>query len=279
MATETPALFLSQIERRYPQTDGPLEVLRGAISRSGRASSWRWSRRPAPASRRLLHIAGLLEKPDAGEVFVGGVPTSQLDDEGRTTLRRIEIGFVYQFHHLLPEFTALENVDAAAAHSRPRQERGGARATELLSYLGLGERLDHRPSELSGGEQQRVAIAPRRRQRAAHPAGRRADGQSRPAHLAARVRHADGAVASPGLAALIAHPQSRPRRAHGPAGHDPRRAGGAAGLTFARGIVTARAAKRSGPATRRALSIALSLTPFAMTVSGRRGRSTRRNRA
>jgi lipoprotein-releasing system ATP-binding protein len=92
----------------------------------------------------LLHVAGLLEKPDGGEVFIGGAPTSNMDDAGRTRLRREEIGFVYQFHHLLPEFSALENV------LLPKQ---------LLGFLGLAERLDHRPAELSGGEQQRVAIA------------------------------------------------------------------------------------------------------------------------
>ena len=116
---------------------------------------------PAPATWAgiaVIVIAGLLESPDAGEVFIGGVATSQLDDKGLTRLRRTEIGFVYQFHHLLPEFTALENVVL------PQRIRGLARglaeerASELLTFLGLGERLDHLPGELSGGEQQRVAI-------------------------------------------------------------------------------------------------------------------------
>lgn len=158
MATETPALFLSQIERYYPQTDGPLEVLRKAdfaiwpgelvalVAPSGTGKS------------TLLHVAGLLESPDGGEVFVGGVPTSQLDDKGRTRLRRTEIGFVYQFHHLLPEFTALENVVLPQRIRGLGRSEAESRATELLSFLGLGERLDHLPGELSGGEQQRVAI-------------------------------------------------------------------------------------------------------------------------
>ena len=152
---ETPTLFLSQVERFYPQTDTPLEVLRKAdfalwpgelVAPSGTGKS------------TLLHVAGLLEKPDGGEVFVGGLPTTKLDDKGRTRLRRTEIGFVYQFHHLLPEFSALENVVL------PQRIRGldkavaEERAAELLTFLGLGERLDHLPSELSGGEQQRVAI-------------------------------------------------------------------------------------------------------------------------
>jgi lipoprotein-releasing system ATP-binding protein len=158
MATETPALFLSQIERYYPQSDGPLEVLRKAdfaiwpgelvalVAPSGTGKS------------TLLHVAGLLESPDSGEVFIGGVPTSQLDDKGLTRLRRTEIGFVYQFHHLLPEFTALENVVLPQRIRGLGKVEAESRATELLSFLGLGERLDHLPGELSGGEQQRVAI-------------------------------------------------------------------------------------------------------------------------
>ena len=158
MAQEMPALFLSQVERYYPQSDAPLEVLRKAdlalwpgevvalVAPSGTGKS------------TLLHVAGLLEKPDAGEVFVGALATAKLHRNGRTRLRRTEIGFVYQFHHLLPEFTALENVVL------PQRIRGLARglaeerASELLTFLGLGERLDHLPGELSGGEQQRVAI-------------------------------------------------------------------------------------------------------------------------
>lgn len=158
MATETPALFLSQIERYYPQSDKPLEVLRKAdfaiwpgelvalVAPSGTGKS------------TLLHVAGLLESPDSGEVFIGGVPTSQLDDKGLTRLRRTEIGFVYQFHHLLPEFTALENVVLPQRIRGLGKAEARSRATELLSFLGLGERLDHLPGELSGGEQQRVAI-------------------------------------------------------------------------------------------------------------------------
>src|SRR5438105_8225165 len=107
----------------------------------------------------LLHIAGLLERPDGGVVLIDGADCGNLSGERRTLLRRTEIGFVYQFHHLLPEFSALENV------MLPQMIRGLARAEarrrgiELLAYLGLKERLEHRPAELSGGEQQRVAIA------------------------------------------------------------------------------------------------------------------------
>ncbi|MGO4173979.1 ABC transporter ATP-binding protein [Bosea sp. TAF32] len=158
MAQEMPALFLSQVERFYPQSDAPLEVLRRAdfalwpgevvalVAPSGTGKS------------TLLHVAGLLEKPDAGEVFVGGLATTKLDDAGRTRLRRTEIGFVYQFHHLLPEFTALENVVLPQRIRGLPRDEAEERASELLTFLGLGERLDHLPGELSGGEQQRVAI-------------------------------------------------------------------------------------------------------------------------
>ena len=107
----------------------------------------------------LLHIAGLLESPDEGEVYVAGVPTSQLTDIERTQMRRTDIGFVYQSHRLLPEFTALENVMLPQMIRGLKRSETVKRATEILAYLGLGERIKHRPAELSGGEQQRVAIA------------------------------------------------------------------------------------------------------------------------
>jgi lipoprotein-releasing system ATP-binding protein len=158
MATETPALFLSQIERFYPQTDGPLEILRKADFAIWPGEMVALVAPSGTGKSTLLHVAGLLESPDAGEVFIGGVATSQLDDKGLTRLRRTEIGFVYQFHHLLPEFTALENVVLPQRIRGLGKREASERATELLSFLGLGDRLDHLPSELSGGEQQRVAI-------------------------------------------------------------------------------------------------------------------------
>src|SRR5436305_2102752 len=107
----------------------------------------------------LLHVAGLLERPDGGAVLIGDEDCGSLSDERRTSLRRSEIGFVYQFHHLLPEFSALENVMlpqmiAAAPHQQAREKAAG-----LLERVGLAARLGHRPARLSGGEQQRVAIA------------------------------------------------------------------------------------------------------------------------
>jgi lipoprotein-releasing system ATP-binding protein len=107
----------------------------------------------------LLHIAGLLESPDDGEVYVGGTPTSQLSDIDRTQIRRTDIGFVYQQHRLLPEFTALENVMLPQMIRGLKRAETIKRSTEILGYLGLGDRVTHRPAELSGGEQQRVAIA------------------------------------------------------------------------------------------------------------------------
>jgi len=107
----------------------------------------------------LLHIAGLLEAPSAGEVFVAGQNCTQLDDAARTRIRRIGIGFVYQFHHLLPEFSALENVMMPQLIAGADKSTARPRAVELLERLGLGKRLEHRPAELSGGEQQRVAIS------------------------------------------------------------------------------------------------------------------------
>ncbi|MEI8145575.1 MAG: ABC transporter ATP-binding protein [Alphaproteobacteria bacterium] len=156
---EMPALWLQAVERRYVQAGGPLDILKGADLAIWPGESVALIAPSGTGKSTLLHVAGLLEAPDGGEVHLGGRPTSGLSDSERTAMRRNEIGFVYQFHHLLPEFSALENV------MMPQMIRGLARgeartrAAELLGYLGLGERLDHRPAELSGGEQQRVAIA------------------------------------------------------------------------------------------------------------------------
>ena len=107
----------------------------------------------------LLHIAGLLERPSAGEVAIEGRTCNGLGDAERTRLRRERIGFVYQFHHLLPDFTALENVAMPQLIAGRSRREAQAAATALLGRLGLAARLDHRPARLSGGEQQRVAIA------------------------------------------------------------------------------------------------------------------------
>ena len=107
----------------------------------------------------ILHMAGLLERPSDGEVFIAGQNCTRMDDASRTRIRRIGIGFVYQFHHLLPEFTALENVVLPQLIAGSSERSATARANELLDRLGMSPRLTHRPAELSGGEQQRVAIA------------------------------------------------------------------------------------------------------------------------
>jgi len=159
MNDRKPAVFLNAIERRYHQGDATLEILRGVELALWSGESVALIAPSGAGKSTLLHIAGLLEHADAGEVYVNGVATSQLSDAERTGIRRTEIGFVYQFHHLMPEFSATENVmlpQMIRGLSR-RQARG--RAEELLTYLGLKNRLGHRPAELSGGEQQRVAIA------------------------------------------------------------------------------------------------------------------------
>lgn len=107
----------------------------------------------------LLHISGLLERPQAGEVEIVGVGTTGMSERGRTMLRRNTIGYVYQFHHLLPEFTATENVSMPQLIAGKSQKEADARSNLLLEMLGVGKRGHHRPAELSGGEQQRVAIA------------------------------------------------------------------------------------------------------------------------
>jgi len=106
----------------------------------------------------LLHLAGLLERPNGGTVVIGGEDCSNLSDERRTLLRRSDIGFVYQFHHLLPEFSALENVMLPQMIAGVTRSRARARAAALLDHVGLAPRAQHRPARLSGGEQQRVAI-------------------------------------------------------------------------------------------------------------------------
>jgi lipoprotein-releasing system ATP-binding protein len=154
-----PAVFLHAIERRYSQGTATLEILKSAELAIWPGQSVALIAPSGTGKSTLLHIAGLLEHPDAGEVYVDGQPTSSLSDAERTRIRRTEIGFVYQFHHLLPEFSAVENVMLPQMIRGLSKPEAYKRAEELLSYLGLKERLEHRPSQLSGGEQQRVAIA------------------------------------------------------------------------------------------------------------------------
>ena len=157
-AATAPALALRDIVRTFRQGDEALEVLRG-LSLAVEAGEIVALVGPSGAGKStLLHVAGLLERPDGGEVIVNGIPCGTLGDDARTRLRRIHLGFVYQFHHLLPEFSALENVMLPQLIAGLSREVAGERARQLLAMVGLAERESHRPARLSGGEQQRVAI-------------------------------------------------------------------------------------------------------------------------
>lgn len=154
-----PALQLANVCRTYRQGENAVHVLSGVDLEIHPGEIVALVAPSGAGKSTLLHIAGLLEHADQGEVFVGERATAALDDEARTTLRRTEIGFVYQFHHLLPEFSARENVILPQRIAGLSEREADVRAMEILTFLGLGHRLDHRPGELSGGEQQRVAIA------------------------------------------------------------------------------------------------------------------------
>ncbi|MGO4437522.1 ABC transporter ATP-binding protein [Rhizobium sp. RAF56] len=152
-------LKLTGVERHYGQGETLLSILKGAdfSLRTGEIVAL-----VAPSGTgksTLLHVAGLLEHPDAGEVTINGQNCENLTDEKRTAIRRSDIGFVYQFHHLLPEFSALENIMMPQLIAGLPWEEARERASALLDYMRIGHRGDHRPAELSGGEQQRVAIA------------------------------------------------------------------------------------------------------------------------
>jgi len=157
--SETPALHLNNLTRRYGAAETAVEVLKGAELALWPGEAVALVAPSGAGKSTLLHLAGLLETPDGGEVFVAGRPTSEMSDGARTALRRSHIGFVYQFHHLMPEFSAEENIALPQMIAGLARSEAAARARELLAYLGLSARARHRPAELSGGEQQRVAIA------------------------------------------------------------------------------------------------------------------------
>jgi lipoprotein-releasing system ATP-binding protein len=156
---EPPILFLHEIDRHYRQGDVTLDILKGAELAIWPGQSVALVAPSGAGKSTLLHIAGLLEHADGGEVYIDQIATSALSDAERTRIRRTEIGFVYQFHHLLMEFSAIENVIMPQMIRGLSRREATRRAGDLLGYLGLKERLKHRPAELSGGEQQRVAIA------------------------------------------------------------------------------------------------------------------------
>jgi len=154
-----PALHLQDIKRSFPQAGGQLDVLCGCNLTVERGQRVALIGPSGAGKSTLLQIAGLLEAPSSGQVFIGGQEATGLDDAGRTALRSSAIGFVYQFHHLLPEFSARENIILPQMIAGTSKSQAGNRADELLDLVGLGNRAAHRPAELSGGEQQRIAIA------------------------------------------------------------------------------------------------------------------------
>ncbi|HEX7075783.1 MAG TPA: ABC transporter ATP-binding protein [Hyphomicrobiaceae bacterium] len=156
--TQRPVLQLVGLSRTYRQGNRAVQVLAGAYADLYPGEAVALVGPSGAGKSTLLHMAGLLETPDTGRVIVDGRDCSQMSDDERTRVRRGKMGFVYQFHQLLPEFSALENVVIPQMIcGRPRR-KAEARARDLLVAMGLGHRLDHRPAELSGGEQQRTAI-------------------------------------------------------------------------------------------------------------------------
>jgi len=153
------ALRLTGIVRTFHQGDQDLHVLRNLNLSLMRGELVALVGPSGAGKSTLLYIAGLLERPDAGQIIIGGETCNLMSDDARTTLRRRYLGFVYQFHHLLPEFSALENVVLPQMIAGVSKHKARKHAREILGVLGLGQRESHRPARLSGGEQQRVAIA------------------------------------------------------------------------------------------------------------------------
>ena len=154
-----PVLSTRDLRRKFTQGDVTIEVLRG-VNLSVQPGEIVALLGPSGSGKStLLQAVGLLEGGFEGSIMIDGKEASALNDDGRTALRRDALGFVYQFHHLLPDFDAMENVILPQVIHGHTPAEARQRATELLTKLGLGLRLDHRPSKLSGGEQQRVAVA------------------------------------------------------------------------------------------------------------------------
>ena len=152
-------LQMQGINRTYGEGKHALTILEDAELSISRGELVALVAPSGAGKSTLLHLAGLLERPDAGSLSIGGVECGQLNDNHRTRMRRLDIGFVYQFHHLLPELDARENVALPQLIAGCSPSQANARADVLLDHLGIAKRASHRPSELSGGEQQRVAIA------------------------------------------------------------------------------------------------------------------------
>ncbi|MGP2493075.1 ABC transporter ATP-binding protein [Mesorhizobium sp. PUT5] len=154
-----PIIELKGVERHYVQGERKLTILSGADFSLRRGEMVALVAPSGTGKSTLLHTAGLLERPDAGDVILGGRACGRLSDDERTAIRRNDVGFVYQFHHLLPEFSALENIMMPQLIKGLPHKEAAERAAMLLDYMQIGKRAQHRPAELSGGEQQRVAIA------------------------------------------------------------------------------------------------------------------------
>jgi lipoprotein-releasing system ATP-binding protein len=154
-----PIIELKAVERHYVQGPRKLTILSGADFSLKRGEIVALVAPSGTGKSTLLHTAGLLERPDAGDVLLAGRACGRLSDDERTAIRRNDIGFVYQFHHLLPEFSALENIMMPQLIKGLARQEAAERAAQLLDYMQIGKRASHRPAELSGGEQQRVAIA------------------------------------------------------------------------------------------------------------------------
>lgn len=157
--TSESALRLSGVSKSYRQGADRVDVLTGVDLEVAPGEVAALTAPSGAGKTTLLQIAGLLDQPDAGEVSLGGADVRQMDDAARSRLRARSLGFVFQFHHLLPEFTALENVVMPQIIGGVGKREARRRAAELLEMLGLKDRLTHRPGELSGGEQQRTAVA------------------------------------------------------------------------------------------------------------------------
>lgn len=154
-----PVLQFEGLVRNFGLGHTELHVLKGADLTIGTGEIVALVGPSGSGKSTLLQIAGLLEQPDAGEVYIAGEACSKLNDDRRTEIRRKHLGFVYQYHHLLPEFSAVENIVIPQIIAGLSKSEAKDRALQLLDTLGLSDRITHRPAELSGGEQQRVAMA------------------------------------------------------------------------------------------------------------------------
>jgi len=148
-------LIAKNIKKSY----GDLTVLKGVDVSIGKGEIVSFVGKSGAGKTTLLHILGTLDRPDSGELHIRDTDVFKLNEKKIASFRNLNVGFIFQFHHLLPEFTALENVCIPAFINKKSEAESQARAKELLSYLGLSKRLDHKPTQLSGGEQQRVAVA------------------------------------------------------------------------------------------------------------------------